>query len=141
MMRLSLQTDYALRTLLFLATRTGRTKVSDVAEFYRISSHHVGKVVHQLGRLGYVINHRGPAGGIVLAREPSTITVGRVILDFEGNTHLLDCVGAPGQCVIQPGCTLRGVLTEAERLQMDYLNGITLESLLPAPLDLAVFKV
>lgn len=139
-MRLSLQTDYALRTLLLLATRTGRTTVSDVAEFYGISAHHVGKVVHQLGRLGYVRNHRGPGGGIELAREPAAITVGRVILDFEGNMHLLDCVETPGVCVIQPGCTLRGVLAEAERRQMEYLDGITLESLLPQPLDLAAFK-
>jgi hypothetical protein len=58
-MRLSLQADYALRTLLFLATRTERTTVSVVAEFFAISAHHVGKEVHQLGRLGYVKNHRG----------------------------------------------------------------------------------
>jgi Rrf2 family nitric oxide-sensitive transcriptional repressor len=139
-MRLSLQTDYALRTLLFLATRAGRTTVSDVSEFYGISGHHLGKVVHQLGRLGYVRNHRGPGGGVELARKPATISVGRVILDFEGNTQLLDCVGSPGVCVIQPGCTLRGVLAEAERLQMDYLNSVTLESLLPEPLNLAIFK-
>jgi Rrf2 family nitric oxide-sensitive transcriptional repressor len=139
-MRLSLQTDYALRTLLFLATRTGRTTVADVAGFFGISAHHVGKVVHQLGRLGYVRNHRGPGGGIELARSPSTIAVGRVILDFEGNMHLLDCVTAPDVCVIRPGCTLRVVLAEAERLQMDYLNGVTLEALLPTPLDLAAFK-
>jgi Rrf2 family nitric oxide-sensitive transcriptional repressor len=99
-MRLSLQTDYALRTLLFLATRTGRTTVADVAGFFGISTHHVGKVVHQLGRLGYVRNHRGPSGGIKLAREPGAITVGRVVLDFEGNMHLLDCVAAPGRDVI-----------------------------------------
>jgi Rrf2 family transcriptional regulator, nitric oxide-sensitive transcriptional repressor len=140
-MRLSLQTDYALRTLLFLATRTERTTVADVAGFFGISAHHLGKVVHQLGRLGYVRNQRGPGGGIVLARNPGAITVGRVILDFEGNLHLLDCVAAPGLCVIQPGCTLRGVLAEAERLQMDYLNSVTLEALLPIPLDLATFKV
>jgi Rrf2 family transcriptional regulator, nitric oxide-sensitive transcriptional repressor len=140
-MRLSLQTDYALRTLLFLATRTERTTVADVAGFFGISAHHLGKVVHQLGRLGYVRNQRGPGGGIVLARNPGAISVGRVILDFEGNLHLLDCVAAPGLCVIQPGCTLRGVLAEAERLQMDYLNSVTLEALLPIPLDLATFKV
>jgi Rrf2 family nitric oxide-sensitive transcriptional repressor len=140
-MRLSLQTDYALRTLLFLATRTARTTVPVVAEFFGISVHHVGKVVHQLGRLGYVKNLRGPGGGIQLARPPSVITVGRVILDFEGNTHLLDCVAVPDQCVIQPGCILREVLAQAERVQMDYLNKVTLESLLPTPLDLAIFKV
>ncbi len=139
-MRLALQTDYALRTLLFLATRTGRTTVLDVAEFFGISAHHVGKVVHQLGRLGYVRNRRGPGGGIELARPVGEITVGRVVLDFEGNAHLLECVGTPGVCAIQPGCTLRAVLAEAERLQMDYLNSVTLEGLLPRPLDLAVFK-
>lgn len=139
-MRLALQTDYALRTLLFLATRTGRTTVLDVAEFFGISAHHVGKVVHQLGRLGYVRNRRGPGGGIELARSPGEITVGQVVLDFEGNAHLLECVGTPGVCAIQPGCTLRVVLAEAERLQMDYLNSVTLEGLLPRPLDLTVFK-
>jgi Rrf2 family nitric oxide-sensitive transcriptional repressor len=61
-------------------------------------------------------------------------------LEFEGNMHLLDCVGLPGRCVIQPGCTLRGVLAEAERIQMEYLNGITIESLIPTPCDLTVFK-
>ncbi len=139
-MRLSLQTDYALRTLLFLATRTGRATVLDVAGFFGISAHHVGKVVHQLGRLGYVRNRRGPGGGIELARGPHAITVGGVIRDFEGNMHLLECVAVPGLCVIQPGCTLRGVLAEAERRQMEYLDGVTLESLLPTPLDLAAFK-
>jgi len=114
--------------------------VADVAGFFGISVHHVGKVVHQLGRLGYVRNHRGPSGGIELAREPAAITVGRVVLDFEGNMHLLDCVCAPDQCVIQPGCILRGVLIEAERRQMDYLNSVTLEALLPISLDLATFK-
>lgn len=139
-MRLALQTDYALRTLLYLATRTGRATVSDVSEFYGISANHVGKVVHQLGRLGYVRNHRGPGGGVELARKPAEITVGRVIVDFEGDIHLLECVGTPGVCSIQPGCTLRGVLAEAGRLQLDYLDGVTLESLLPSPLEPSVFK-
>lgn len=139
-MHLSLKTDYALRTLLLLATRSERTTVADVAGFFGISEHHIGKVVHELGRLGYVRNHRGPGGGITLARKPGAITVGQVVLDFEGNMHLLDCVGMPGVCVIQPGCILRGVLAEAERLQMDYLSSVSLEALLPTPLDLATFK-
>jgi Rrf2 family nitric oxide-sensitive transcriptional repressor len=138
-MGLSLQTDYALRTLLFLATRSGRTTVTDVAGFYGISSHHVGKVVHLLGRLGYLRNHRGPGGGIALAKPPGTISVGQVIRDFEGNMNLLECVRTSNVCVIQPGCTLRTVLAEAERRQMEYLDSVTLEELLPSPLDLRVF--
>ena len=77
-MRLALQTDYALRTLLYLATGSGRATVAEVAEFYGISAHHLGKVVQQLGRLGLVRNVRGPGGGIDLARPAASITVGEV---------------------------------------------------------------
>jgi Rrf2 family nitric oxide-sensitive transcriptional repressor len=139
-LRLALHTDYALRTLLYLASRPGRAKVNDVAEFYQISANHLGKVVHQLGRRGYVRNVRGPGGGIELAREPERISVGEVVRDFEErNIHLLECVDTPRVCVIQPGCTLRGVLAEAERRQMEYLDGVTLQSLLPAKGDLVTF--
>ena len=140
-MKLALQTDYALRTLLYLFTRQERSTVNEIAEFYGISANHLGKVVHQLGRFGYVRNVRGPGGGIELGQEPGAITVGKVIRDFEGTeVHLLECLVKPGVCVIQPGCTLRGVLAEAERRQMEYLDGVTLESLRPAG-DLVTLKV
>ncbi len=141
-MRLALQTDYALRTLLYLATRPGRATVAEVAGFYGISGSHLGKVVHQLGRFGYVKNVRGPGGGLTLAREAGSVTVGGVVRDFEGrNVHLLDCVDTSGVCVIQPGCALRGVLAEAERRQLDYLDGVTLASLLPASGDLVTLTL
>jgi Rrf2 family nitric oxide-sensitive transcriptional repressor len=141
MWMLALHTDFALRTLLYLATKQGRSTVSAVADFYEISANHLGKVVHQLGRLGYVRNVRGPGGGIELARDVEEITVGGVVRDFEGRSvHLLECVDTPGQCVIQPGCLLRGVLAEAERRQMDYLDGVTLAALLPVTGDLVTLK-
>jgi Rrf2 family nitric oxide-sensitive transcriptional repressor len=140
-MMLALHTDFALRTLLYLATTRGRATVSAVADFYGISANHLGKVVHQLGRLGYVRNVRGPGGGIELARRAEEITVGGVVRDFEGrHVHLLECVDTPNQCVIQPGCILRGVLAEAERRQMEFLDGVTLKALLPKAGDLVTLK-
>ena len=124
-MRLALHTDYALRTLIFLAGRPERTSVADVAAFYAISRDHVAKVVQSLARHGYVRSIRG-GGGIELARRPDEITIGQVIEDFEGNLHLLECVSTQNLCVIQPGCKLRLVLAEAERLQVEYLNSVRL---------------
>jgi Rrf2 family nitric oxide-sensitive transcriptional repressor len=139
-MRLALQTDYALRTLLYLASRRGRATVAEVAGFYGISAHHLGKVVHQLGRLGHIRNLRGPGGGMELARRPEEITVGSVVRAFEGRTDLLECVGTAGVCVIQPGCVLRGVLAEAERRMMSYLDSVTLAALLPPGGDLVTIR-
>jgi Rrf2 family nitric oxide-sensitive transcriptional repressor len=125
-MRLSLHTDYALRTLLLLAVRPGRASVAQVADFYRISKDHVAKVVQSLARLGYVRSIRGVGGGIELAKKPGEIRIGHVIRDCEGSMHLLDCVAVENICVIQPGCKLRGVLAHAEKLQMDYLDSVLL---------------
>ena len=130
-MRLALQTDYALRTLMYLGSRDDRATVSEIAEFYRISAAHIAKVVHQLGRLGYVRNLRGVGGGVELGRPVADIRVGEVILAFEGNMHLLECVGTEGVCKIESFCKLKSVLARAERVQMDYLNGVTLLDVLP----------
>jgi Rrf2 family nitric oxide-sensitive transcriptional repressor len=125
-MRLALHTDYALRTLMYLAARPGRASIAQVAEFYRISKDHVAKVVQALARLEYVRSIRGSGGGIELLRRPEEIRIGQVIRDFEGATYLLECVAVENVCVIQPGCKLKGVLAQAERLQMDYLDSVRL---------------
>ncbi len=129
--RLAIHTDYALRTLMYLASASKRATVGDVAGLFGISAHHVAKVVNQLARHGYVRSIRGIGGGIELARSPADIRLGDVILAFEGNMHLLECVGMDQVCVIESFCRLRTVLREAERLQRDYLNSITLQDVVP----------
>jgi Rrf2 family nitric oxide-sensitive transcriptional repressor len=132
-MRLSLQTDFALRTLMFLASRKEkpRATIADVAGFFQISQAHVAKVVNQLARLGYVRGIRGAGGGIELGRAPAEIRVGEVLMAFEGNMHLLECVGTDNVCVIQKHCKLRTVLAKAERLQLEYLKDVRLTDVLP----------
>ncbi|HAH44934.1 Rrf2 family transcriptional regulator [Gimesia sp.] len=131
-MQLTMQTDYALRTLMYLASRNERATVSEVAALFKISSHHVAKVVNQLSRLGYIRSVRGLGGGIELALPLEEIRLGEVIERFEGNLHLLECVGTENVCVIQPFCKLKGVLAEAERIQRDYLNSVTLADVAPS---------
>ncbi|MEQ8854583.1 Rrf2 family transcriptional regulator [Gimesia sp.] len=131
-MQLTIQTDYALRTLMYLASRDDRATVAEVAALFDISANHVAKVVNQLSRLGYIRSVRGLGGGIELAMPLSEIRLGEVIERFEGNLHLLECVGTEGVCVIQPFCKLKGVLAEAERLQREYLNSVTLADVAPS---------
>jgi Rrf2 family nitric oxide-sensitive transcriptional repressor len=138
--RLALQTDYALRTLIYLAGRPGRATVEQVASFYAISVHHVAKVVNQLARRGYVRSIRGVGGGLELAREPGAIRLGDVVQDFEGPLHLLECVATENVCVIQPACKLRRVLAEAERAQLDCLNAYRLSDVVRPAGNLAEFR-
>jgi len=133
-MRLALHTDLALRTLMFLATCRQRSNISEIAKFYRVSPGHLAKVVQRLAREGFIRSVRGVGGGIELAAPPEAISIGEVISRFEGSMHLLDCVAIEDVCVIQPGCRLRHVLIEAERIQQEYLSSIRLSDVV-APMQ------
>ncbi|MCA9265980.1 MAG: Rrf2 family transcriptional regulator [Planctomycetales bacterium] len=139
-MRLTMQTDYALRVLMFLATRTERATVADVASLFDISANHVAKVVNLLSRYGYIHSTRGVGGGIELARQPQSIRIGEVIQRMEGDLHLLSCTGTDESCQIHAFCRLRGVLAEAERVQQEYLDEVTLADVVPTRRQLNRFR-
>jgi len=140
-MRLSLYTDYALRTLIYLAEKPGRTNVAEIAKSYGISRDHVAKAVQQLARLGFIRSIRGVGGGVELVRKPESIRIGEVVLAFEGNMNLLECVTVENVCSIQTGCRLKGVLAEAERIQSEYLNNILLSDVISPDKQLVELKV
>lgn len=98
---------------------------------YGVSANHIAKVVNQLARLGYVRSVRGIGGGIELAKKPNDIRLGKIVEALEGNMHLLDCVATDDVCAIQSFCSLKDVFAEAERVQLEYLNTVTLADVVP----------
>src|SRR5690606_26995541 len=96
-MRLTLQTDYALRMLNYLAIHEGRpSRVTDVAGEYGISRNHLMKVALRLGRLGYLTTARGRTGGIALGRRPEDISLGEVVRHMEDDFTLTECMRRDG---------------------------------------------
>src|SRR5690606_38287290 len=68
-MKLTTFTDYSLRVLIYLAAQPGRrATISEVASAYGVSENHLVKVVHFLGRQGWLRNVRGKGGGLELGR-------------------------------------------------------------------------
>lgn len=134
MIRLNLSTDYALRTLLYLAARPGRQVSSrEVVQFYEVSADHLSKVVQHLSHAGYLRTGRGRSGGLQLGRPAAEITVGQIVELFEGPVALLDCVSSEGVCVVQPGCRLRHLLDRAGAQLVATLNSMTLADLVASP--------
>jgi Rrf2 family nitric oxide-sensitive transcriptional repressor len=114
-MRLSTFTDYSLRVLMYLAVRPGeRATIAGIAKAFDISEHHLVKVVHFLGRGGWLANVRGKGGGLELAQPPESIGVGDVVRYTEGADIMAECFDAAGsECSIASACRLQGMLGEA----------------------------
>ncbi len=130
-MRLTQQTDYAFRMLIYLAVHRERSgPVQDVAENYGISRSHLLKVALKLGRLGYVKTARGRSGGIALARAPEDINLGEVIRAMEDDLGLVECMRSDGgQCVISPACNLKKLVGRALTAFVAVFDGVTLAEL------------
>lgn len=127
-MKLTSFTDYSLRVLIYLAAEPGRrATVAEVAQAFAISENHLTKVVHLLGRQGWIETVRGKGGGMRLALDPKEIVVGRVVRDTEGAAQPAECfLEDGGHCVIAGRCRLQGVLGEAVKAFYAVLDGYTL---------------
>ena len=136
-MRLTLHTDYALRTLMYLGLqRDRRVSIREIAQAYRISENHLIKVVHGLGRGGFIATVRGKGGGLRLALPPERIRVGDVVRFTEDDMAPAVCFrppGAAGGCVLDGACRLQPLLGEAVDAFMAVLDGKTLADLLAGP--------
>lgn len=131
-MKLTSYTDYALRTLMFLALNRERlVTIQDIADAHRIAKNHLTKVVHQLGILGLVETIRGRNGGLRLGRDPSEINVGDVVRSTESDFFIAECFDAekPG-CIYSGSCALKGALSRASSAFLEVLDGVTLATLI-----------
>ena len=129
-MRLTVHSDYSLRVLIYLALKRGeQATIPEIAEAYAISRGHLMKVVHELGRLGYVDTVRGRKGGMTLGKPAESIRVGQVLRETEESLALVECFskGEPGKaCKIDGSCRLKAILAEAQRAFFQVLDSYSL---------------
>lgn len=129
-MRLSLFTDYSLRVLMFAALKDGSFSLSEVAEAYDISRHHLVKVVNYLAKLGYLETRRGRGGGISLAMQPEDIRIGMVVRRTEDTPFIVECFDKQhNTCPINGSCRLKGALAQAVNAFYETLDHHTLRDL------------
>lgn len=130
-MKLTAFTDYSLRVLIYLAAASQRrSTILEICSAFEVKENHLTKVVHHLGKRGWVETTRGKGGGLMLARPASDISVGQVVRDTEGAAMPAECfAGEDSHCAIVSCCRLKGVLGEAVNAFYAVLDRYTLADL------------
>lgn len=131
-MQLTLNTDYSLRVLLYVAERPDeQISTKEISDFFNISQNHLVKVVNNLGKLGYLNLKRGRyGGGITLAKKPEEINIGHVVEKIEPMV-IVECFDPEkNSCMITSTCRLKGVLMRAKINFIDQLKMTNLKDLL-----------
>ncbi len=131
-MRFTRYTDYSLRVLMYLGRKgDGLSTIREIAARYAISENHLMKVVHQLGRGGYITTIRGRQGGMRLAAAPDQINIGAVVRSCEEDLNVVECFNdKTNACPITNVCGLAGMVDEALAAFMAVLDSKTLADVL-----------
>ncbi len=123
-MRLSVHTDFALRTLMFLAANDGHHSIAEISSRYGISKNHMMKVAQRLVAEGFVKSVRGRNGGLLLSRAADKINIGHVVRVLEDTGSFVECFNeAEKSCVVSSVCGLRHVFADGIESFLQHLDG------------------
>lgn len=113
-MRLTRQTNYAIRMLMYCAANPGRlSRVAEIAGAYSVSELFLFKILQPLVENRMIETVRGRNGGIRLGRPAAEITLFDVVRVTEENFAMAECFEADAECPLVNDCSLSGALREA----------------------------
>ena len=127
-MKLQISTRLAIFAVLELTAREGRQlSVAEIGGKFGVSSHHLAKVMHVMGRAGLVRAVRGVGGGYQFAGNARRTTLLDVVQLFEDLSSVGQGAGAVD--TTPEGQTLSGVLSEIDDIARVTLGSITIATM------------
>lgn len=127
-MKLQTSTRLAIFAVLELTEREGlQLSVADIGQKYGVSSHHLAKVMHVMGRAGVVRSVRGAGGGYQFVGNARRTTLLDVVELFEDASAL---ERDPGTADATPeGKALRKILGEIDNIARATLGSVTIATM------------
>lgn len=121
-MKFTKKTDYALRTMQYLARQHfdrnrgegAPVPVQTIAEKSHLSLRFLQGIVSKLSKAKLLRTLPGVKGGIMLARDPDSISILEIIEAVEGRINLMNCMEHPEHCGDSSQCSIMGVLHNAQ---------------------------
>jgi len=133
-MRLTRQTNYAVRILMYCAANDGNlSRVPDIAEAYGLSEAYLFKILKPMMSANIIESVRGRNGGIRLARDAAEITLFDVVRVTEENFALADCFDDENSdCPLIDSCAFNSALREALNAFFEVLGKHTIADMVSA---------
>ncbi|AEH44708.1 transcriptional regulator, BadM/Rrf2 family [Thermodesulfatator indicus DSM 15286] len=129
-MRISRATDYGVRLVVYLAENPKRIiPRTEIAREMDIPGEFLAKIAQNLAKAGIIEIKQGRAGGYLLRRDPSELSLLEVVEALEGEICLNVCVGKPEACHLSKNCKVHLVWEAARDGLRKLLKGIPIANL------------
>lgn len=130
-MKFTNKTEYAIRTVLNLGSKDGRTAtIHQISEEESIPKQFLAHIVRNLRKAGIVKSIRGVNGGIKLSANPDNIYVLDIIIAIEGPLAIYNCMNEDFSCERKSTCPLCGVWARTQKQIINTLASFNIAELL-----------
>lgn len=133
-MHITLESDYALRIVDYLAHNPGRTGAKSIAEKSHVTLRFSLKILRKLVASGIVRSYKGAQGGYELARPLEEISLNDILETIEGPYALNRCQFGDFECTHKEAknCPYHSVFMGISSQVQDQLKSATLANVLSA---------
>lgn len=133
-MRLTRQTNYAIRMLMYCAANDGKlSRVPEIARAYGVSELFLFKILQPLVEHKLVETVRGRNGGVRLGRAAKEISLFDVVRVTEENFAMAECFENDAtECPLVDSCGLNSALREALNAFFGVLMKYSIDDLIKA---------
>jgi Rrf2 family iron-responsive transcriptional regulator len=129
-MRLTRQTNYAMRILMYCAANNDRlSRIPEIANAYSVSELFLFKILQPLVENGLVETVRGRNGGVRLGRPADQISLFDVVRVTEESFAMAECFESDSDCPLVDSCALNSALREALNAFFEVLGRHTIADL------------
>ena len=137
-MRLTKQTNYAVRMLMYCAANEGKlSRIPEIARAYGVSELFLFKILQPLVENKHVQTVRGRHGGVRLGKPAAEITLFDVVRVTEDNFAMAECFeNDSAECPLVDSCALNEALRKALGAFFEVLESYTIEDLASARFSL-----
>jgi len=97
-MRITNESDYAVRIVYVLATKNGITSAKDISDISGVTLRFALKILRKLTGAGIVASQKGASGGYMLAKAAEEISLGEVIEVIDGPMCINNCIDSEFVC-------------------------------------------
>ena len=132
-MRITLESDYALRILSELALHDKVVDAKTISESTAVTPRFTLKILHKLVNADFVSSYKGTQGGYKLKKNPAEISLKSVIELIDGPIAMVRCLDSGESCALnqdKTACIYHHIFDTISLDVAKKLSGITISDVL-----------
>lgn len=132
-MKFQITTDYAIRTILFMASKDIQeiSTAKEAAAQLGMTYSYFNKVASKIRQAGFIQSIQGPGGGYRLAKDAANISLYDIVVAMEGNICINRCLQPDKYCSrdATATCPVHSVLGSLQNQIVDTLKSVSIADL------------